>query len=270
MGDASSALWYRGHLDALTRPAVAVVGSRTASAVAREMAARLGEDLAARGFLVVSGRARDVDSAAHRGAMTAGLTAAILGSGLDVIYPSEHTALAREIARTGVLLSEYPPGTPPRAYHFPLRNRLFSDLSLAVVVIEAAEGSGSLITAVCALEQGRDVMAVPGNALSGRNRGGHALIRDGAKIVESADDILEEIGMPIGDGRSSGVDISRFGSISCTGKVLKLMEPGQSYDLDALSQASGLDSARLLPRLLDLELRQLVGRAGGGRFMRSR
>jgi DNA processing protein len=130
LGDAPSALWYRGHLAALTRPAVAVVGSRAASAVAREMAARLGEALAARGVLVVSGLARSVDSAAHRGAMTAGLTAAILGSGLDVIYQPEHTALAREIAGTGVLLSEYPPGTPPRAYHFPLRNRLLSGRSL--------------------------------------------------------------------------------------------------------------------------------------------
>ena len=270
LGDAPSALWYRGHLDALARPAVAVVGSRAASAVAREMAARLGEDLAARGVVVVSGLARGVDSAAHRGAMAAGLTAAILGSGLDVIYPPEHTALAREIAGTGILLSEYPPGTPPRAYHFPLRNRLISGLSRAVVVIEAAEGSGSLITAACALEQGRDVMAVPGNVLSGRNRGGHALIRDGAKIVESADDILEELGMPSSDGNSSGVGTIRCKSISCTDPVFKAMEPGQAYDLDALSQASGLDSARLLPRLLDLELRQLVGRAGGGRFMRSR
>jgi len=203
LGDAPSALWYRGHLDVLTRPAVAVVDSRAASAVAREMAARLGEDLAARGVLVVSGLARGVDSAAAQRSHDSRAHGSGPRVGVGCDYPPEHTALAREIAGTGVLLSEYPPGTPPRAHHFPLRNRLISGLSRAVVVIEAAEGSGSLITAACALEQGCDVMAVPGNALSGRNRGGHALIRDGVNIVESVDDILEELGMPGGDGSSS-------------------------------------------------------------------
>ena len=158
----------------------------------------------------MSDLARGVDSVVHRGAMIAWLTVAILGSGLDVIYPLEHTALAHEIAGNGVLLSEYPPGTSPRTYHFPLRTCLTSGLSRPVVVLEVAEGSGSLITAACALEQGRDVMAVPGNPLSGRNRSGHALIRDGAKIVESADDILEELGMPNGDVSSSGVDTKAF------------------------------------------------------------
>src|SRR5207248_9699808 len=122
------------------------------------------------------------------------VTVAVLGSGIDVVYPTEHRALAREIENAGVILSELVPGTWPRPQFFPLRNRIISGLSRAVVVIEAGEKSGSLITARCALDQGRDVLAVPGNVLSGRNRGAHALLRDGAKIVETADDILEELG----------------------------------------------------------------------------
>ena len=203
-------------------PAVAIVGSRAASAVALETAARLAADLAARGITVVSGLARGVDSAAHRGALETGRTIAVLGSGLDRIYPREHAALADEIARAGLVVSEYPPGTPPLPFHFPMRNRLISGLSRAVVVIEASEKSGSLITAACALEQGRDVMAVPGNVLSGRNRGGHALIRDGAKIVECADDIVEELGLGVGRRRRRQSDASkcsrqRLPAIRCCG-----------------------------------------------------
>jgi DNA processing protein len=188
-------LWFRGRLEPLDAPAVAIVGSRAASAVALETATRLAADLAARGVTVVSGLARGVDSAAHRGALLRGRTVAVLGSGPDVIYPREHAPLADDIAREGVVLSEYPPGTPPRPFHFPQRNRIISGLSRAVVVVEAGDRSGSLITAACALEQGREVMAVPGNVLSGRNRGAHALLRDGARIVECAEDILEELGV---------------------------------------------------------------------------
>src|SRR5476649_1771064 len=189
-------LWTRGVLAALDRPAVAIVGSRAGSPYALAVAEQLAADLAARGIVIVSGLARGVDSAAHRGALAAGgATIAVLGSGADVIYPPEHAALANEIIVQGAVISELVPGTPPLPWCFPLRNRIISGLSRAVVVIEAGEKSGSLITARCALEQGREVLAVPGNVLSGRNRGAHALLRDGAKIVESADDILEELGM---------------------------------------------------------------------------
>jgi len=266
--DGPPALWYRGRLDVLEAPAVAIVGSRAASAVGKETAARLGADLAARGLTVVSGLARGIDSAAHRGALSTGVTVAVLGSGLDRIYPSEHRALAREIEAHGLLLSEFPPATPPLPFHFPLRNRIISGLSLAVVVLEAAEQSGSLITAACALEQGREVMAVPGNVLGGRNTGGHALIRDGAKIVESADDIVCEL--RFGGLASCGLDVAakRGQSTVSRDPVLEAMTPGQVHDLDALSEGCGLEPARLLPRLLDLELRGLVRRAGGGRFLR--
>ena len=266
--DCPPLLWYRGDLSALTQPAVAIVGSRAATAVALATAARLGEDLAARGVTVVSGLARGVDSSAHRGALRAGRTIAVLGSGADYIYPREHTALAASIAVSGLVLSEYPPGTPPNAFHFPQRNRLISGLSRAVVVIEASEKSGSLITAGCALEQGRDVMAVPGNVLSGRNRGGHALIRDGSTIVEGADDILAELGLaPPAPG--AGSSVSGAQSAVSSDPLLRVMEEGQAYDIDALTAISGLDGVRLLPRLLDLELEGRVRRADGGRFMRA-
>lgn len=255
-------LWARGVVAALNRPAVAIVGSRVASFYALTVAERLASDLAGCGIVVVSGLARGVDSAAHRGALAAGgPTIAVLGSGVDVIYPPEHAPLAREIAATGIVMSELVPGTPPLPPFFPLRNRIISGLSRAVVVIEAGERSGSLITARCALDQGRDVLAVPGNVLSGRNRGGHALIRDGAKIVDSADDILEELGTaaaPVGRPAAGEND-----------PILACLTPGEPADLDAIAERSGVGSARLLPRLLELELMGLVARSGGGRFVRS-
>jgi DNA processing protein len=256
-------LWTRGDLAALDRPAVALVGSRAASAHALAVAERLGADLASRGVTVVSGLARGVDSAAHRGALSAGgRTVGVLGSGADVVYPREHTGLARDMERDGAVISELVPGTPPLPPFFPLRNRIISGLCRAVVVIEAGEKSGSLITARFALEQGRDVLAVPGNVLSGRNRGAHALLRDGAKIVESADDILEELGCAPerGTGKRTATPFSD--------PVLECLTPGEPADLDAIAGRSGLSAARLLSRLLELELQGVVTRAGGGRFVR--
>jgi DNA processing protein len=266
--DAPPVLWYRGVLDCLTRPMVAIVGSRAASIVALHTAEHLAAGLAVAGVTVVSGLARGVDSAAHRGALRHGRTIAVLGSGVDRVYPREHGPLAAEIERTGLVLSEYPPGTPPLPLHFPMRNRLISGLARGVVVIEASEKSGSLITAGCALQQGRDVMAVPGNVLSGRNRGGHALIRDGARIVESADDILEELGLVPPRGNGAARATSRAESMASADPVLRKMEAGQPYDLDMLAGCTGMDMPRLLPRLMDLEVRGLVRRVDGGRFMR--
>ena len=268
LSDVPPALWYRGQLDALDAPAVAIVGSRTASAVALETATRMASDLASRGITVVSGLARGVDSAAHRGALETGRTAAVLGSGFDRLYPADHEPLAAQIVRDGVVISEYPPATPPLPMFFPMRNRLISGLSRAVVVIEANEKSGSLITAACALEQGREVMAVPGNVLSGRNRGAHALIRDGAKIVECADDIVEELyGSPAYDARRESALSSASSAVS-PDPIVSGMQAGETYDVDGLAALSGLESVRLLPRLLDLELQGRVRRVGGGRFMR--
>lgn len=268
ISDCPPLLWYRGDLASLNAPLVAIVGSRAATSVAIDTAARLAADLAARGITVVSGLARGVDSAAHRGALTQGRTVAVLGSGLDYIYPHEHKGLAEQIARAGLIVSEYPPGTPPLPHHFPQRNRVISGLSLGVVVIEASEKSGSLITSACALDQGREVMAVPGNVLSGRNRGGHALLKDGAKIVETADDIVEGLGWDPVARHTDDVEASSSGTAASADPVLRAMAADQPYDLDALASSSGLDARRLLPRLIELELAGLVRRHGGGRFVR--
>jgi DNA processing protein len=267
--DAPPGLWYRGTLASLTEKVVALVGSRSGSRVALETAGQLAHDLAARGITVVSGLARGVDSAAHRGALAAdGSTVAVLGSGLERLYPAEHKSLATAIERRGAVLSEFPPDAPPLPFHFPLRNRIISGLSRAVVVIEASERSGSLITVSCALEQGREVMAVPGSILGGRNRGAHALIRDGAKIVESADDIVEELGWA---NRSVGpCQAVSAGTSATSGDSLEaMMKPGAVYDVDELAAASGQSAADVLTRLTRLELGGVIRRVAGGRFVRA-
>lgn len=266
--DLPPALWYRGNLTVLDAPAVAIVGSRAASPVAIETATRIASDLASRGIVVVSGLARGVDSAAHRGALQTGRTAAVLGSGLDRMYPAEHEALADEIASHGIVLSEYAPGTLPLPFFFPMRNRLISGLSRAVVVIEANQKSGSLITASCALEQGRDVMAVPGNVLTGKNRGAHALIRDGAKIVECADDIVDELWGSQPPTHTAETALSSLSSAVSDDQIVGRMETGHAYDVDGLAALSGLENSQLLAQLSDLELQGRVRRVGGGRFMR--
>ena len=268
--DPPPVLWTRGRADSLSMPAVAIVGSRAASPYGLAVAEQLAGDLAACGLVIVSGLARGVDSAAHRGALAAGgVTVAVLGSGVDVLYPPEHAPLAKAIDATGAVISELVPGTRPQPWFFPLRNRIISALSRAVVVVEASEKSGSLITARCALDQGRDVLAVPGNVLSGRNRGAHALLRDGAKIVESADDILEELGMTgvgVGGVRPPGAEDRR--GPTPRDPVLDCLIAGEACDLDEISERSGLKAPRLLPRLFDLELQGRVRRVGGGRFVR--
>jgi DNA processing protein len=264
LSDMPPLLWYRGALDCVAAPGVAIVGARAASTAALEAARWLAAGVAARGVTVVSGLARGVDSAAHRGALSAGRTAAVLGGDVGNVYPAEHDELAGEIAGSGIVLSEYPPGTPALPYHFPLRNRIISGLARVVVVVEAAEKSGSLITAACALEQGREVMAVPGSVLNGRNRGGHALIRDGAKIVETADDILGELRGP-GVVPSAPLAGSNAVVSSSSGRaLLDALLPGEACDVDAMMRATGLDGPAVLRALTDLELAGLVRRTAGG------
>lgn len=260
--DPPDELWVRGRVDLLAADAVAVVGSRAASHYALQIATSLAFDLARCGLVVVSGMARGVDGAAHRGALEAGgPTIAVLGSGVNVAYPDEHADLLLKIATTGAVVSELPPDTPPLPHHFPLRNRIISGLSRAVVVVEAHERSGSLITARCALEQGRDVMAVPGNALSGRNRGSHALLKDGAKLVEGVDDILEELGLR----RESPAGVDPRKLLLHNGLMLN-MQAGETYGLDQLGAESGLPASELLTLLTELELKGDVVRTSGGRF----
>jgi DNA processing protein len=257
-------LWCRGDPSVLSRFAVALVGARAASPYARDVADRLGEDLARRGVTVVSGLARGVDGASHRGALAGGgTTVAVLGSGADVIYPPEHDELAAQIARQGAVISELPPGSPPCPVHFPLRNRIISGLSAAVVIVEAGEKSGSLHTARAALEQGREVMAVPGSVLGQRNRGSHALLRDGAKLVEGVDDILEELG-----ASAPGVPATDASKSMQEEPLLSVMDDGEGYGLDELEALTGLSGTVLLPRLLELELDGRIARREAGRFVR--
>jgi DNA processing protein len=198
------------------------------------------------------------------------------------VYPPEHESLAETIASNGVVVSELGPGAAPLPEHFPLRNRIISGISLAVVVVEASEKSGSLITARCAMEQGRDVMAVPGSVLTGRNRGSHGLLKDGAKVVETADDILEELAWPGSAGavpapseervnRVEGPALSeeRFSRVEGD-PLLARIEAGEVYRLDELVEATGVAASKLLPRLMELELQGYIVSVGGGRFARRR
>jgi len=191
--DAPPILWAQGDTALLARPMVAMVGARNASSLGMRMARRLAEQLAEAGFVVVSGLARGIDAEAHAAAMAGG-TVAVQAGGVDVIYPSENAALAAEIAAKGCRLSEQPMGLQPQARHFPLRNRIVSGLSQAVIVVEAAARSGSLITAKTALDQGRDVLAVPGHPFDARAAGCNMLLRDGAVLIRSAADVIEALG----------------------------------------------------------------------------
>ncbi len=226
------------------------------------MARTLGAALAEQGITVVSGLARGVDAAAHAGALEAGCTAAVLGTGIDVIYPAQHAALAGRIAQRGALVTEFLPGTPPLAHHFPLRNRILSGLVRAVVVVEASEKSGSLITARMAAEQGRDVMVVPGDVRGGANKGGHALLRDGARLVETAADVLDELGWTLPAATPAGD--------AAVPPLVRILRQGGGLPVDDLVAHTGRPAADLLAELLDLELGGLVTRDLSGRFLPSR
>lgn len=263
--DPSPVLWVRGQIEALAGPCVAIVGSRAGSSYATTVAERLAADLAAHGIVVVSGLARGVDAAAHRGAVSSGgPTVGVLGCGPDIAYPPEHRSLIDAVQQSGVVLSELAPGTAPRPAFFPWRNRIISGLSKAVVVVEAGEKSGSLITARMALDQGRDVLAVPGNVLTGRNKGGHGLLRDGARLVESAADIIEELKI----GHKPDFEGSRADGVG--DGLLNSLPVGEACDAGQISALTGLSVGELLPRLLDLELEGKLSREPGGRFLRLR
>ncbi|WP_224817096.1 DNA-processing protein DprA [Hasllibacter sp. MH4015] len=193
--DAPPILWSMGRASLLSKPCVAIVGTRNASGLGARMARKLAADLGEAGFTIVSGLARGIDALAHKASLPAG-TIAVLAGGVDVVYPAENAALAAEIAETGLRLSEQPLGLQPQARHFPRRNRIVSGLAQGVVVVEAAARSGSLITARLAGEQGREVMAVPGHPMDSRASGANILLRDGATLIRSADDVLEALGLP--------------------------------------------------------------------------
>ncbi len=261
-------LYVKGELRKEDGNAVAVVGSRSASEYGKRVAGELCRSLALLGFTVVSGMARGIDGTAHEAALEAGgRTIAVLGSGLDVPYPPEHEGLYHRISERGAVVSEFAMGTRPLAFHFPSRNRVISGLSLGVVVVEATEKSGSLITAGLALEQGREVFAVPGEVGSSRSRGTHRLIRQGAKLVETVQDILEEIApqlsIPAGASQEKPSLILPEGVSSEARRVFEMVRE-RPLQIDEVIETSGLSPSRVSEILLDLELqgflRQLPGK----------
>ncbi len=209
--DAPPIIYVRGHANLFARPVVAIIGARNASGVGRKIARMLAEGLGAEAFVVVSGLARGIDGTAHEAALATG-TIAVVAGGVDVIYPPEHAELTNAIAERGLILSEQPPGATPTARDFPKRNRLISGLSRGVVVVEAASKSGTLITARFALEQGREVFAVPGSPLDPRCQGANRLIRDGATLVESAADIIEALRQQFRSAREPDRDLLDWGA----------------------------------------------------------
>lgn len=254
-------LWTRGRAELLAAPhAVAIVGSRSPSPYGEAQARRFARALASAGVLIVSGLARGIDHAAHEAALdAAGTTVAVLGSGVDVPWPDG--PLARRMARDGALISEYEPGRHPRPHHFPLRNRLISGLSDGVLVIEAAQASGSLITARWAADQARCVWALPGRVDQPQARGSHRLLRDGATLVEDPEEILAELA---GHPAALAERKPRFEDLSGIERTLASLLQGETLSTAELVERARVDTLQVLATMVELELRGVVVRAPGG------
>jgi DNA processing protein len=292
-------LFLRGAATLTETNCIAIVGARAASDAGRRMAQRLGLELAAKGFTVVSGLARGIDGEAHQGALDAhGKTVAVLGCGVDVIYPPEHRKLAEAIiAGGGAIVSELPIGSPPLAENFPTRNRILSGLSLGVIIVEAAEKSGSLISARMALEQDRQVFAVPGSPLSGKTRGSNRLLKEGARLVECVEDVIEELAPQLGQitwkaGAESTKSVLLPGvgatlsspyiavdlpmtlaqnadteaPIGVARTILDYLTQDKRLHVDSIIEASGLNAQTVLRLLLELELEGRVAQHPGKLF----
>jgi DNA processing protein len=248
---------------------IAIVGSRNATSYGRTVTERLSGDLVQRGLTVVSGMAKGIDSAAHTGALSAGgKTIAVLGCGLGTIYPAENTRLFHRIADNGAVISEFPFLTPPEAHNFPIRNRIISGLSLGTVIVEATQHSGSLITARLAAEQGREVFAVPGSITSFKSMGTHRLIKQGAKLVEHADDIVEELNITQQTSSLVGKDEPSLGLTAEEKKVIDKLSPYPMH-IDQLVRELALSAAQVSSLLLQLELKGLVTQSPGKFFVKS-
>jgi DNA processing protein len=271
--DPPPVLYAKGDISLLTRPSIAIVGSRNATTQGMQNAERFAQVLSAARLTVISGLALGIDAAAHRGALLhnrdthdRGSTVAVTGTGLDLVYPARHRELAHQIAEVGCLLSEYPLGTPAIASNFPRRNRIISGLSMGVLVVEAAAQSGSLITARSALEQGREVFAIPGSIHSPLSKGCHMLIRQGAKLVESAQDILEELRWNRGN-----LSAPAHNETPQTDSSLQHLLDVAGYDpvsIDQLLQRSDWSVAEVQAGLLTLELNGQMELLPGGQYRR--
>jgi DNA processing protein len=266
------ALWVRGALGPDDALAVAIVGARRATPYGLATAERIAAELAARGVTIVSGFARGIDTAAHRGALEAGgRTLAVLGCGIDVVYPPENRALVRAIEAQGALLSQFAPGTPALAGHFPARNRTLAGLALGVLVVEAAERSGALITAGFAGDLGREVFAIPGRITSDSSAGTNRLIQDGAKLVSCWQDIVSELSEPwrravrstvIDDVASTAPEVE-----SVEGRMLRLLTPDEPRHIEELIARGGFDPAGAATALVVLELQGWVRQLAGQRWV---
>jgi len=265
-------LWVRGALcddDAL---AVAIVGSRRATPYGLEVASQLARDLAARGITIVSGLARGVDSAAHRAALDAGgRTLAVLGCGIDIVYPPENRRLADAVGARGALVTQFPPGTPPLSYNFPTRNRTLAALVLGVVVVEAAERSGTLSTAGFAADLGREVYAVPGKITSPTSVGVHRLLRDGARLVETWRDVVQELPETyrrrVRDTSVATIDTESPSKGTDEHRMLQLLMRDEAQHIERLIARAGMDAARVGAILTGLELGGWARQLGGQRWI---
>ncbi|MDP3197775.1 DNA-processing protein DprA [Tabrizicola sp.] len=277
--DAPPVLWALGDISLLNRPAIGMVGARNASSLGVRMARRLGTGLSDARFTVVSGLARGIDSAAHEAALEGpGRTIAVMAGGIDVIYPPENAALAAAIDAAGCRVSEHPPGLEPQARHFPMRNRIVAGLSRAVVVVEAAAKSGSLITARAALDYGREVMSVPGHPFDARASGCNILIRDGALLIRSPQDVLEALGAPSDGAPEPEIRLPPIPGPAAPRRPLKEVALLHSMILDRLGPSPlaedqlmrdlNVTPAQLAPELLTLELDGRIARQPGGLLAR--
>lgn len=271
--DAPPILYIRGQRSTLTTPQLAIVGSRNPSHLGTENAFNFAQELAKQGFTITSGLARGIDVAAHRGALArGGKTLAVIGSGVDIIYPHQHVTIAEAISQNGAIISEYPLGILPKAQHFPRRNRIISGLSLGVLVVEAALKSGSLITAHAAIEQGRDVFAIPGSIQNPAAKGCHALIRQGAKLVETVADIFEELPAMAEFFCSAKAEQNTIGQIKTLDNEANMLIEcmgSEVTSIDTLLIRCGLTPEIVLSKLLVLELQGIVLAVPGG-YMRKR
>lgn len=266
-------LYVKGDILAQDRASVAIVGSRLASFYGLNTAEKLAFELASKGLTIISGLARGIDSSAHKGALKAkGRTLAILGSGIANIYPEEHAPLADRISESGALISEFPMTMPPEKRNFPCRNRIISGLSLGVVVVEAAQKSGALITSDIAMEQGKDVFAVPGKVDSVTSRGTNALIKQGAKLAETADDILEELNLHITTSLKGYKEDRKNlpGQLDKDEILVYNLLSSEPRHIDELVDSSGISVGRISKILLNLEMKKFTRQTAGKNFIRSR
>jgi DNA processing protein len=271
-------LYVLGNIELLNRHLISIVGSRRPTPYGNQMAERLGRDLADRGIVVTSGMARGIDSCAHKGALSSagGATIGILGSGIDVVYPKENKKIFADMQTRGAIISEFPMGTFPAPQNFPIRNRIIAGIALGVVVVEGAQYSGSLITARLAMEFGREVFGVPGNATQPTSFGPNQLIKQGAKLVTSWEDVIEELPTPVraellpvesasAEQRASLLDET---FVPAERTLYELLNVDQARHIDEIMEVSGLTSSEVLATLFDLELKGVVRQLPGKQFLK--